>query len=838
MSPTDSAFSRIYTGEQLDRIAFPLGGIGAGMICIEGTGYFSHQSLHHRPEVAREMVMFGAICVKGTDGNTARVLEGRVPSWRRFNFEARPGGLHSTAGNGSRATYGLPRYHNAEFLARVPFCEVMLSDQHVPLQCTIKAWSPFVPNDADASSLPVAAIEYTFRNPSQEPQDAVFSFHAANPMVSGGDEGWSHQVGLIPDGVCFSQTVTDGRPGTEGHFSISAPAENEKSLNPAWFRGGWFDPLTLVWKAISEGQAIDSSPYTEGGPSPGGSLYVPFTMEPREYRTIVVNLAWYVPHSNLRVGYQNEPCAEGQSCCDNGHGQTAPPAYQPWYAGRFDSVEALAEYWNANYASLREQSDRFAQTLASADLPEEVVNAVSANLTILKSPTVLRQIDGRFWGWEGCCDASGCCSGSCTHVWNYAQALCHLFPELERTLRNTELNEGQNDEGHQAFRVDLPIRKMADDKHGGHAASDGQLGGIMKVYREWRISGDTEWLTGIWPRVKASLEYCIRTWDPDEEGVLREPHHNTYDIEFWGPDGMCTSFYLGALKAAGLIATELGEDGSRYDALYRKGRAFMEDELWNGEYFIQKIQWEGLRADNPAEVRPFIGSAYSPEAIELLKKEGPKYQYGEGCLSDGVLGAWLAAVCGVGEILDPEKVRSHLLAIHRYNLKTDLSEHVNPQRPTYAFGDEGGLLLCSWPRGGELTLPFVYSNEVWTGIEYQVASHLMLMGCVSEGLEIVRTCRARYDGRKRNPFNEYECGHWYARAMASYGLLQGLSGARYDAVTKTLHLTPSLQGDFSSFLCTATGYGLVGVRDGEPFVDVRSGVIEVAEIDYCPAAGR
>ena len=172
---------------------------------------------------------------------------------------------------------------------------------------------------------------------------------------------------------------------------------------------------------------------------------------------------------------------------------------------------------------------------------------------------------------------------------------------------------------------------------------------------------------------------------------------------------------------------------------------------------------------------------------------------------------------------------------HKYNLCPDLSEHANPQRPTYALGKEGGLLLCTWPKGGELSLPFVYSDEVWTGIEYQVASHLMLMGHVEKGLEIVRTVRNRYDGRVRNPFNEYECGHWYARAMASYGLLQGLTGIRYDAVEKKLFIKPSILGDFRSFFCTATGYGTVGVRDGQPFVEVKQGIIPYERVVYEPS---
>jgi hypothetical protein len=408
----------------------------------------------------------------------------------------------------------------------------------------------------------------------------------------------------------------------------------------------------------------------------------------------------------------------------------------------------------------------------------------------------------------------------------------HLFPALERTLRETEFGPSQDESGHQMFRSALPIRPLV---HDFHAAADGQLGGIMKAHRDWRIAGDTEWLRRLWPRIKASLDYAIETWDPGRKGLVEEPHHNTYDIEFWGADGMCTSFYLGALRAAAAMGKALGEDVAAYETLIERGTRACETELFNGEYFIQKTQWTGLRAQNPLELKTF-GGAYSTEAVELFQKEGPKYQYGPGCLADGVLGSWLALVSGAGQVLDREKVASHLRAVHRHNLKRDLTEHANPQRPSYACGAEGGLLLCTWPRGGEPTLPFVYSNEVWTGIEYQVASHLMLLGMVEEGLEVVRLCRDRYDGRVRNPFNEYECGHWYARAMSSYALLQGLSGARYDAVEKVLHLEPRLRGDFRAFLATATGYGTVGVRGGKPFLEVRSGTIEARETRYTPPA--
>jgi uncharacterized protein (DUF608 family) len=799
-------YNSAYTGEHLSRVAFPLGGIGAGMICLEGTGALSHVSLRNKPEVFNEPCIFAAVCVKGKGRpNTARVLEGPVPTWKIF-------GAPNTGNGAGGKSYGLPRFAEAEFTTRFPFGTIALRDKKVPVKVEITGWSPFEPGDADNSSLPVAGLEYRFTNTGNTTVDAVFSFNTKNFMSTGAGQA----VRSAPGGFILWGAPGKDKPWEEGALSATVTDPGVK-VNHAWFRGGWWDSVTMAWKDVQDGACYDRPPITQGDPSPGASLFVPFTLAPGKSKTITLQLAWFVGKSDLRQGKDpNGQKADTQP----------PPAYRPWYAGNFVDINDTATYWRNEYDKLRGNAKRFSDCFYDSTLPPEVIEAVAANLTILKSPTVLRQADGRLWAWEGCCDDRGCCPGSCTHVWNYAQALPHLFPELERTLRETEFEVSQDDKGHQTFRSALPIRPVV---HDFHAAADGQLGGIMKAFREWRVSGNTEWLRKLWPRIKASLDYCIETWDPKHKGIVEEPHHNTYDIEFWGPDGMCTSFYLGALTAAVIMGKALNEDVAQYADLIAKGTQYTERELFNGEYFFQKIQWEGLRAKSPLDVKSFQGG-YSPEALELLKKEGPKYQYGTGCLSDGVLGSWMALVCGVGQVLDKQKIASHLNAVHKYNLKKDLSEHSNPQRPSYACGAEGGLLLCTWPRGGKLSLPFVYSDEVWTGIEYQVAAHLMLLGMVNEGLDIVRTCRDRYDGRVRNPFNEYECGHWYARAMSSYALLQGLTGARYDAIEKTLYLNPSIKGDFRSFFSTATGYGTVGVKNGKPFLDVKAGTIEVRHI--------
>lgn len=885
-------------------------------------------------------------------------MEGQVPTWKLF------GPAQSGLGRGDK-TYGLPRFEEAVFQTRFPFATIDLRDKDMPLVAKITGWSPFIPTDADNSSLPVGVLEYQFTNTSDKAIETVFSYNTKNFI----------------DGQGTIRGVKNGfvLESDQNNSGLAIYVDNAAAVvDHCWFRGAWFDPQTVVWDNIRYGRIADKQPVK--GVAPGASVYVPLTLQPGETKTVKVNFCWYLPDSNLSIGgarkvgqaFTGMPCkgtASGQqpvsgfvgkqllnSFDKGGDGLTGiiqspefnigkrylkflvgggsqadrtsvnlvvdgkivetavgnqtetlsetvwdlkpyqgkkafvkvidldvypwghiladqfvltdnrnediynlsststlladfesnswgdwqvvdsseeekqfladegdvEATYRPWYSERFKSLNEVIGYWDANQAMLEKNSRLFSDAFYSSSLPAEVLEAVATNLTILKSPTVLRQWDGRFWAWEGCQDSFGSCHGSCTHVWNYAQALPHLFPSLERTLRETEFRVSQNTEGHQNFRVNLPISAPP---HNFHAAADGQLGGIMKVYREWRISGDTQWMKDLFPAVKKSLDYCIRTWDPLHKGYLEEPHHNTYDIEFWGPDGMCTSFYLGALTAFIEMGKELKQPVKEYTALLSKGKKYMETALFDGEYFIQKIQWEGLQAPNPVDVMSFGGS-YSDEALKLLKEEGPKYQYGTGCLSDGILGMWMASVCGLDEVLDNEKVRSHLVAVHKYNLKHDLVDHFNPQRPVYACGKDGGLLLCTWPKGGMLSLPFVYSNEVWTGIEYQVASHLMMKGEVEKGLDIVRECRERYDGRVRNPFNEIECGHWYARAMASYGMLQGLTGVRYDAVDKTMYINSKI-GDFKSFISTDTGFGTIEWKAGKPVLNVVYGNIDV-----------
>ena len=815
-------YNSAYQGENLNRVAFPVGGLGAGMFCMEGTGAISHVSVRNKPEIFNEPGMFAAIAVKGKK-NGAKLLEGPVPDWKKFG--------QRDAGNGSGgATTGLPHFRHASFTAKFPFGYLDISDEDIPFKIKITGWSPFIPTEDDNSGLPVGAMEYHFINTCKSTTEAVFSFNAKNFLKI---EKGKNSIQSLDNGFVLSEAGTTEKP-FPANFAIFTD-DGATIVDHCWFRGGWWDPLTMAWNTVKSGEAKAVAPVDND--APGASLYVPFTLAPGKEKTIRVMMAWYCPDSEQtygEMGARKENCDPASGCCnspadiglDKYDKDFDGKFYKPWYSSRFKSIEEVAVYWKQQYAALRQKSSLFTDAFYASTLPPEVIEAVAANLTILKSPTVMRQYDGRLWSFEGCGDEGGCCHGSCTHVWNYAQAIPHLFPALERSLRNTEFCESQDEKGHQNFRAVLPIKPAT---HEFHSAADGQLGGIMKVYREWRVSGDSNWMKKIFPMVQKSMDYSIATWDPRHAGVIEEPHHNTYDIEFWGPDGMHTSFYVGALQAIIAMGKFIGKDVTTYQQLHTSGKKMMETVLYDGEFFIQQIKVDGLNAKNPATEQSF-GGEYSKEAKGLLQKEGPKYQYGKGCLSDGILGAWIGRMCGLEDTIDASQITSHLKAVHKYNLKENLSEHANPQRPAYAMGDEGGLLLCTWPKGGKLSLPFVYSDEVWTGIEHQVASHLMLMGHVKEGLEILRASRNRYDGRIRNPFNEYECGHWYARALSSYGYLQALTGVRYDAVDKTIFIDLKA-GDFTSFIATETGFGTVTLKAGKPAVNVVYGKIDVEKIN-------
>ncbi len=822
---------RTFSGSQAIQIAMPLGGIGAGCICLNGIGGLQDFALHHHPQNsalpdqwAPSESAFALLHLKGQSAIT-RLVEGPFPPERIYDQ-----GLQSQ-GHRHSEHEGLPRFARSVFKGEYPFGEVTLSDPEIPLEIRLLGWSPFIPLDDKNSGIPCAILEYQLENVSKERVEFEFSYHMSHlaPGCAAGERNSRNTV-IEGQGIYFHNTESSN---AEGCGSASLIVVGHRPLIKAmWLRGGWFDSVSAIWREVSRGEfkPNDGAHGIALEGRNGGSVLISGSLAPGETVMYPIVIAWHFPNSYLRAGQlekKTEECTGAPDCCTPGAG--AQPAWRPYYVSQWPDAREVALYVSRNYENLRSRTLAFREALFASTVPSYVLDAVSANLAILKSPTVLRQENGNLWGWEGCFPTAGCCHGSCTHVWNYAQAFPHLFPRLERTLREQELERSMDERGHVTFRSALPDGPVA---HDFHAAADGQLGGIMKLYRDWQISGDTAWLQRLYPRAKRSLDYAIATWDPDHRGALFEPHHNTYDIEFWGPDGMCTGIYLGALSALAVMARAAGhpEDAPFYEDLSRKAAQFMDATLFNGEYYRQIVQYEGLRNTSFADSLK-RGDEPNQEVLELLKREGPKYQYGNGCLADGVIGIWMADTYGIEAPIRRENVRRALQSIFGYNFRRDLSQHANAQRPGYAMGKEPGLLLCSWPKGDKPTLPFPYSDEVWTGIEYQVASHLIREGFLNEGLTLVKSTRSRYEGRARNPWNEYECGNYYARAMSSYAVLGALSGFRYSAVAKKLWFAPKIDTrPFQVFFAAASGFGQVRLDRGALSLKLLEGELPIRSV--------
>jgi uncharacterized protein (DUF608 family) len=821
---------RTFTADHLHEISFPLGGLGAGCLHVGGRGNFQDFLLFHEPDFGHSPMTFAAVHTRSadrrTDAGVTRVLEGPVGAPQIFNRARFGSGLLDSGHE------GLPHMESAQFTGEFPFARVRFKDRELPLTARLEAWSPFVPGDAEASGLPAAIAVYTLKNSSRTAQHVQFSFHAQYPRQRQDLTG--HTVRHRQDDGAAGLWMDSALPTDDVErtsIAVVSPRSGQQA-DCAWFRGGWWDALTMLSNQLLAGKlkhAAESKPVTVGQRARlGGSLFWDLDLAPGESVEIPIIYCWHVPNSSLRQGRLED---QHPGTASTGRPDMAR-TYRPWYGTCFADAWDVAQHVLAQYSELQRRTRAFHRAwFRHTSLPDYVIDAVSANLAILKSPTLLRQEDGMLWCWEGCSTCNGCCFGSCDHVWNYAQAIPHLFPELERTLRDQELYWSMDRRGHCTFRSALPTGKTY---HTHHAAADGQLCGIMKVYRDWQINGDDAWMKQRYPLLRRSLEYGIRTWDPKQQGVLVEPQHNTYDIEFWGPNAMLTSFYIGALAAAALMADHLGHatDAARWNDLATRGRRFCDRRLWNGEYYIQRVQVGRLKAAR--RLKSSLQGA-SEEALALFDKEGPKYQYGSGCLTDGVLGAWHTQLYGLPPALTPSKARRHLRAIFKYNFRQSLQGHANPQRPGYALNDEPGTLLCSWPKGGKPQIPFVYSDEVWTGIEYQVASHMILAGLVDEGLSVTRAVRLRYDGRARNPWNEYECGSYYARALAAYALLPALSGISYSKVTGILQITPRTGKHSGRFFFSADGaWGTVAYNRSSSkttvHIRLQEGTLDLAKI--------
>lgn len=744
-----------YRSEYTKEISFPLGGIGTGSIGLAGDGQLVDWEIFNRPAKG-SINRHSHFAVKAIrDGKAvARVLHGDLQKDYIGQYGQRYG-----HGPDSQRLCGFPHFADTVFDGQFPVANVTFADEKFPGRIVLTAFNPFIPQDADNSSIPAAFFELEVTNTSDAPVTYQLAFSVNNPFEV------SRNCSHARDGYRMITLTNAGAEKTDvtyGDLTVATDCD-KVCTQTYWYRGGWQDTIVSFWNDFTSVEPMKDRLYDTDGKRDGSTIAAEVDVAAGESRKVRFVLSWNVPNNyNYWNEYKNE---------DGTH-----KTWKNYYATLFEDSAASAVYALKNWDSLYERTLRFKNALHGTTLPATVIDAAASNLSVLKSPTVLRLEDGSFYGWEGVNETTGSCEGTCQHVWNYAYALCFLFPSLERSIRDLEFKYSTDENGRMPFRLTLPVgREMSPFR----ACVDGQMGSVIKCYREWKISGDDAWLRGHWETIKKALEYAWSPlnpdhWDADKDGVLEGRQHHTLDMELFGPSSWLEGMYLAALKAAAEMAEYLGEpDKAReYRQVFEKGYAWTKEHLFNGKYFIQKLD-----VTDKSVLEPWSDAV---EGYWNAERGQIKYQVADGSIIDQMLAQWHADLLGLGDIFDAQQVDTALTSMMQNNFKLHMREFVNPWR-LYSLNEEAGTVICDYPEGTQKpAIPVPYCEETMTGFEYAFAGLLCARGKIEDGLKVTAAIRDRFDGKKRNPWNEFECGNNYARSMASYALIPILSGFTFD----------------------------------------------------------
>ena len=535
-----------------------------------------------------------------------------------------------------------------------------------------------------------------------------------------------------------------------------------------------------AFAAAGDGKPTAKKPF---GQKLAGSLSRKLKLKPGASGTAVFVVAWHLP--NLRMN-------------------RLPPGR--YYATRFDSALAVADYVARNFARLSAQTRLWHDTWCDSTLPWWFLDRTFLNTSILATSTCYRFGDGRFYGWEGV----GCCEGTCGHVWQYAHAVARLFPDLERSTREkVDFGLALQPDGAIHFRGEF----------NNIPAIDAQAGTVLRALREHQMSSDSEFLKRNWPAVRKAVDWLIAK-DENSDGLIEGNQHNTLDTDWFGPVAWLSGLYLAALSAAIQMAAEVGdrEFADKCEAILQRGQRKLVADLFDQDYFVN---------------RP------SPKHLDAINS-------GSGCHIDQVMGQSWAFQVGLPRVLPRKETLSALQSLWRYNFTPDVGPYRKAYAPGrwYAMPGEAGLLMCTFPRsdwgydqakGKGADWAAGYFNECMNGFEYQVAGHMLWEGMVTEGLAITRAIHDRYHPSRRNPWNEVECGDHYARSMASYGVFLAACGFEYHGPKGHIGFAPRVgAGSFKAAFTAAEGWGTFSQQTGpaglNAQVDVKWGKLRLRSL--------
>jgi uncharacterized protein (DUF608 family) len=810
---------RHYDGDHLLRIGLPLGGIGTGTVALGGRGELRDWEIMNAPargfsgigKAPGNDAPFFAIFMQDAGGHSqTRALLGPLDSSEYEAADGRPVNHH-----------GLPRFRQAAFDAAYPFGQVGLSDPDLPVSVRLRAFNPLVPGDAEASGLPVAVLSYEVTNLTHAELavavcGSLRNFIGMDRLAAKPDwagkflrVGARRNVNEYRDaggvrGIFFRSEGVDPTAAGWGTLALVTETADGVSHRTACGSKTWNRAMQEWWDDFSaDGILSEGGAATEDDPL--ASLAVKQTIPAGATRTFTFVLAWHFP--NRRAWAPNRP-EPGAAIVGN------------YYCTRFADAWDVAARTVPRLAGLEAETGRFVQAVVGSDYPDDLKEAALCNLATLRSPTVFRLATGELMAWEGVMEDAGSCFGSCTHVWNYEAATAHLFGDLARTMRDVEFGAATAEDGRMSYRVTLPL---SEPRGWDETAADGQMGTIVKFYREWQLSGDRAFLTRHWPKVRAALAYAWVPggWDADGDGVMEGAQHNTMDVDYFGPNPQMQFWYLAALQAGARLAAAAGDAAfaARCEALRARGSAWTEQHLFNGEYYEQIITDPSTHAFVDWE---------RPGAPPV-----PDFQLGRGCLVDQLVGQTVARLSGLGDVALPDHARRALASIMRYNFRASFAGHFNNMR-SFVLGDEAGLVMAAWPRG-RLRTPFPYFNEAMTGFEYTAAAGLIQAGMDQEALKVIHAVRSRFDGRKRNPFDEPECGFHYGRALASWNTLLAWSGFGYSAVDRTMQFA-ARPGTY--FWSNGSAWGTVDLRPADLRMSVLHGRLGATRVVVGPREAR
>jgi non-lysosomal glucosylceramidase len=796
-----------YDQEHVYKIALPIGGIGTGTVSLGGRGNLQDWEIMNRPAKGynpgsgRNNSAFFTLFTETGGKKDLRLLEGPVPF---YQYEGASGSIATN--------HGLPRFDEVSFEAAYPFGQVNLSTSRIPVTVKIKAFNPLIPGDVDKSSIPIAVIDFELTNTSGNDISFTVCGSMQNFIGEDGSQGKAkenkntfRQVKGIA-GIHMESDGVDKNAEQWGDITLATPSAGSVSWRSSWLPERWASSILDFWDDFSDDGKLENRK-DEVTDKPMASLAISNILPAKSTRSVRFIITWYFPN---RIAWSEAPLKN-------------------YYSTQYSDSWDVALKTVPSLPSLENKTIEFVSALCSSDLPEAVREAALFNISTLRTQTCFRISDGNFFAWEGCDDKAGCCFGTCTHVWNYETATAFLFGDLAKIERNIEFGAAANAEGLMSFRVTLPL----DEPQGFvKVAADGQMGCIIKLYREWQLSGDIAFLKTLYPKARSALAYAWKSggWDGNHDGVMEGVQHNTMDVEYYGPNPQMTIWYLGALRAMEEMADFMKDEemASKCRRLFLSGSKWTDENLFNGEYYIHKIEVPDKETIPKEQLVGMGSSDYG----------NPDFQLGEGCLVDQLVGQYLAHVCGLGYLVKKENVAKTLESIMKYNYRADLSDHFNDFR-SFALGSEAALLMASYP-GSRPVNPFPYFTEVMTGFEYTAAIGMLYEGQTGNGLKCISNIRARYDGRKRSPFDEAECGHHYGRAMASWSAILAITGFHYSGVTKEITF-----GDITGkyFWSDGYAYGTVEISDAENgksvLLNVLNGKLDISQVtikDYGSAS--